>query len=83
MLAIIAALWEHASADFSDYPGRVTSNHAAGDAERLVAWVREAADELEKAHGLLDEAGVPRCREEGVAMTLAARIYTLIEAARQ
>jgi len=50
-----------------------------GDAEKLIAWIREAANELEKAHALLDEAGVPRSREEGVDMTLAARIYTLIE----
>jgi hypothetical protein len=63
--------------------GRATSNHAAGDAEKLVAWVREAADELEKAHAILDEVGVPRVREEsGNEMTLAARIYTLIETTR-
>jgi hypothetical protein len=48
------------------------------DADKMVVWLREAADELEKAHNLLDEAGVPRIRREsGNAMTLAARIYTL------
>jgi hypothetical protein len=53
------------------------------DAERLVAWLREAADELEKAHRILDEADVPRVREEsGNPMTLAARIYTLMERGR-
>lgn len=49
-----------------------------GDAEKLIAWLREAADELEVAHRVLDNAGVPRNREN--PMTLAARIYTLIEA---
>lgn len=47
------------------------------DAETLVAWVREAADELEKAHAYLDEcADAPRDRD-GVQMTLAARIAWL------
>jgi hypothetical protein len=62
--------------------GRATPYRAA-DAELLVAWVREAANELELAHGLLDEADVPRVRgESGNPMTLAARIYTLIESTR-
>jgi len=44
------------------------------DAETLVAWVREAADELEKAHAYLDDCtDVPRDRK-GVQMTLVARI---------
>jgi hypothetical protein len=30
------------------------------DGDTLVAWVREAADELEKAHAILDVHGVPR-----------------------
>jgi hypothetical protein len=61
--------------------GRARVNRVQGDAELLVAWVREAANELELAHALLDEAGVPRGREEGVAMTLATRIFTLVEEA--
>lgn len=48
------------------------------DAELLVAWVREAADELEKAHALLDDIRVPRgCGPENTPMTLAARIAVL------
>jgi hypothetical protein len=62
--------------------GRATSNRVPEGADLLAAWVREAADELDKAHAILDEAGVPRAREEGIAMTLAARIYTLIESTR-
>lgn len=51
-----------------------------GDAEKLVAWLREGANELELAHALLDEYGVPRGRpkSEGIEMTLAARIYYLM-----
>lgn len=46
------------------------------DAEKLVSWLREGADELEKAHALLDAEGVPRTLIEGdpTEMTLAARI---------
>jgi hypothetical protein len=60
-----------------------TGTNAAKDAEMLVAWLREAANELEVAHGILDEAGVPRVRaESGNPMTLAARIFTALEATR-
>lgn len=45
------------------------------DGDVLVAWVREAADELEKAHGILDAYSVPRAiGGDGVQCTLAARI---------
>jgi hypothetical protein len=61
----------------------MSDGRATRDAEQLVAWLREAANELEKAHAILDEAGVPRVRAEtGNAMTLAARIHTLIEGQR-
>jgi hypothetical protein len=51
---------------------------ATGDAEKLIAWIREAANELEKAHRILDEMAVPR-RIPGsdVECTLAARIVLL------
>lgn len=58
------------------------------DAEKMVAWVREAADELEKAHRILDDEGVPRERTtpgalvETVPMTLAARIATALDEAK-
>jgi len=49
------------------------------DAEKLVLWLYEGADELLKAHYLLDEYGVPRERADSDAeMTLAARIYYLM-----
>lgn len=46
------------------------------DADKLVAWMREAADELEKAHRYLDEvAQVPRENPDtGNPFTLTARI---------
>lgn len=46
------------------------------DGDRMVAWVREAADELEKAHAFLDAHGVPRALnpDDAVECTLAARI---------
>lgn len=45
------------------------------DAEKLVAWLREGADELEKAHAVLDDEGVPRSLPgSDVECTLAARI---------
>jgi hypothetical protein len=48
------------------------------DAEKLVAWLREAADELEKAHAFLDALGVPRQMPgTDVDCTLAARIGLL------
>lgn len=47
------------------------------DAEKMIAWLREAADELEKAHKLLDDCGVPRVLRDEVPMTLAARIAVM------
>ncbi len=45
------------------------------DGDKLVAWLREGADELEKAHRLLDAYSVPRCLPgTEVECTLAARI---------
>ena len=54
------------------------------DAERMSAWLREAALELDKAHGLLDEEGVPRYSDPDpdgtiVPMTLALRIETAFQ----
>jgi len=49
-----------------------------GDAERLVAWIREGADELEKAHAILDGAGIPRSTSAAAECTLAARIALLL-----
>jgi hypothetical protein len=46
------------------------------DAEKLVAWVREAANELEKAHAFLDALGIPRGLSDADC-TLAARISLL------
>jgi hypothetical protein len=52
---------------------------AMRDAEKLIAWLREAADELEKAHAYLDAINAPR-RVPGsdVDCTLAARIALLV-----
>lgn len=49
------------------------------DGDTLVAWLREAADELEKAHAILDHYGVPRSvpGTEPAECTLAARIALL------
>lgn len=50
------------------------------DAETLIAWVREAADELEKSHAILDELQVGRKLPGSVwEYTLAARIALLAE----
>jgi hypothetical protein len=50
------------------------------DAEKLVAWLREAADELEKAHRILDAEDVPRSLPDSDAeCTLAARIALLAD----
>jgi hypothetical protein len=51
------------------------------DGDKLVAWLREAADELEKAHAFLDHLGVPRSipGNEPVECTLAARISLLAD----
>jgi hypothetical protein len=43
----------------------------------LASWLREAADEVDKAHRVLDELGAPREIEHGFELTLAARIATL------
>jgi hypothetical protein len=50
------------------------------DGDKLTAWLREAADEIDKAHAILDEAGMPR-RLPGsdVECTLAARIALALE----
>lgn len=47
------------------------------DGEKLVAWVREAADELENAHHVLDTFDVPRRINPDAECTLAARIALL------
>lgn len=44
------------------------------DHEKLVAWLREAADEIENAHLGLTLHGIPLEAEDGTAYTLAARI---------
>ena len=50
------------------------------DGDKLVAWLREAADELENAHALLDAYKTPRKLPAGLGgdgtteCTLAARI---------
>jgi len=45
------------------------------DAEKLIAWMREGADELEKAHLVLDMANIPRkLTGTDVEYTLSARI---------
>lgn len=54
------------------------------DGDTLVAWLREAADELEKAHAILDGYGVPRTlnQDDGVECTLAARIALALDGGR-
>jgi hypothetical protein len=50
------------------------------DGDVFIAWVREAADELEKAHAILDEAGAPRSIPgSDTECTLAARIALALE----
>lgn len=45
------------------------------DGDKMASWLREAADELDKAHGLLDALNVPRgLPGSDVECTLAARI---------
>jgi hypothetical protein len=52
----------------------------SGDAETLVAWLREAADELEKAHAYLDATGAPRRVPGSVnECTLVARVSLLLD----
>lgn len=40
----------------------------------LAAHLREAADELDRAHTVLDHLHVPREADDGIPYTLAARI---------
>ena len=48
---------------------------AMADGDKMAAWLREAADELDKAHAYLDANEVPRSLSgDGVECTLAARI---------
>jgi hypothetical protein len=56
-----------------------------GDAEQLIAYVREAANELEKAHEYLDMVGVPRSvpGNEPVECTLIVRISLLLREGRR
>lgn len=50
------------------------------DGETLVAWLREGADELEKAHRLLDDLLIPRSLPgTKVECTLTARIALLAQ----
>lgn len=49
------------------------------DADELIAWVREAADELERAHRILDDAGAYRNAEDGIPLTLALRIAVALD----
>lgn len=52
----------------------------AQDAEKLIAWVREAAYELENAHRVLDDEGIPREEfRSRAALTLAGRIHVLTQ----
>jgi hypothetical protein len=49
------------------------------DGDKMAAWLREAADELDTAHQLLDDLGVSRSvSDDGVDCTLAARIALLL-----
>lgn len=52
----------------------MASVRPAQDAANMIAWLREAANELEKAHTLLDDCQVPRALRESIPMTLSARI---------
>lgn len=54
---------------------KAAAGDASADAETLIDWLREGADELEKAHVILDQDEVPRSLPgSDVACTLAARI---------
>lgn len=54
---------------------------AQRDGDTLIAWLREGADELEKAHAFLDHLEVPRSIPGNgpTECTLAARIALLAE----
>lgn len=57
---------------------RDESETARGDADTQVAWLRDGARDLEKAHAILDQLGVPRDNpESGNPFTLAARVAYL------
>jgi hypothetical protein len=59
---------------------RLTGLPPQRDGDKLAAWLREAADELDKAHALLDDLGVPRSTPgSDVECTLAARIALLAD----
>jgi hypothetical protein len=47
------------------------------DGDKLAAWLREAAYEIQNAHAGLDNANIPRTAEDGASYTLAARIALL------
>lgn len=55
------------------------------DGDKLTAWLREGADEIDKAHAYLDAVGVPRALspEHGgdgtTECTLAARIALALD----
>ena len=51
------------------------------DGDKLVAWLREAADELEKAHHILDDHGIPRSVHSDAECTLAGRIALVLDKA--
>lgn len=50
------------------------------DSDKLVAWLREAASEIETAHALLDHLDVPDGpADDGIDGSLAARILMLAD----
>ena len=49
------------------------------DHEKLIAWLREAADELEKTHRVLYEMNVPENAPDGTPYSLAARVALLAD----
>ena len=66
-------------AKMDDVTLRITTERRR-DGDKLVAWLREGADELEKAHRTLDNYGVPRSRPgSDCECTLAARISLALE----
>lgn len=55
-------------------------NEHPHDSDKLTAWMREAADEIDKAHLILDSHDVPRSlTNDEVEMTLAARVDYVIK----
>ena len=49
------------------------------DKQKLPAWLREAAAELEKAHRVLDEHGAPDAADDGTPISLALRISVALD----